>query len=783
MELPKEHFDDEVRDGFFVPAIMKRLWYAQLEVLKFVDMVCRKYGIKWFADCGTLLGAVRHGGYVPWDDDLDICMFREDYDLFNQVAPKELPEGYFLLNVNDEDDFEDMLTRVNNETRINYHDEHITIYHQFPYPTGLDVFVLDYLSRDEGAENFRDDVIKIVLDLNLDITDENQDTPEMVEAAQTIERLCDIKFDRSKSIKHQVHKLADRLFALFTAEESDHVAIMPYWLREKSHRFKLEYFKDTVLLPFEDIYIQAPAMYDSVLRTEYGEYMRLVHAGGEHNYPCFTKFEKVVEDELGGMLPYRYYFNAKDLEPVERNHDNVRANFKTQTSRILDSLVTINGSINSFMLQGHVQEAAQLLVSCQDVAIKLGNMIEQMMGEGTETVAGIEEYCEKLYALYEASASMDTALENVAMENTSSDTAQLLDAMNCALENVVISAQKRIIARKEIVFLPYKASLWDSFDGLWREYMDDEDCDVYVIPIPYCYKNARGGELEDCYEGDSFPQYVNITGYNDYDLAGRHPDKLYIQCPYDKCDFVMSVHPFFHTDNIIKHTDELIFVNPYIVDTPAPDDNKARIHLKHYICSPGVMHADKVIVQSEEMKQVYVDMLTEFAGKDTGKLWESKLDGSGFPRTEETAAAARERVFAAIPDDWKDKIIKPDGNCRKVIMYSNSVSAFMQNREHMLDKLNYVMDVFRQNGEDICVLWHHNPLVQVVLEKLNPELWEKYLDIIGEFYHSGMGIYDEICTDAEATILCDAYYGDVDKIVQRFSRAKKPVMIEDVEIR
>ena len=186
-------------------------------------------------------------------DDLDICMLREDYDLFNQLAPKELPEGYFLLNVNDGDDFEDMLTRGNDETRIKYHDEHITIYHQFPYPTGLDVFVLDYLSRDEDAEKFRDDVIKIVLDLNLDITDENQDTPEMVEAAQTIERLCNIEFDRSKSIKHQVHKLADRLFALFTAEESDHVAIMPYWLREKSHRFKLEYFKDTVLLPFEDI--------------------------------------------------------------------------------------------------------------------------------------------------------------------------------------------------------------------------------------------------------------------------------------------------------------------------------------------------------------------------------------------------------------------------------------------------------------------------------------------------------------------------------------------------
>ena len=65
-------FEAEEREGFFVSSMMKRYWAAQLKVLSDVARVCKKHNIRWFADCGTLLGAVRHGGYIPWDDDLDI---------------------------------------------------------------------------------------------------------------------------------------------------------------------------------------------------------------------------------------------------------------------------------------------------------------------------------------------------------------------------------------------------------------------------------------------------------------------------------------------------------------------------------------------------------------------------------------------------------------------------------------------------------------------------------------------------------------------------------------
>ena len=72
MVFEKEYFEDEVRDGFYVPAQMKHAWAAQLEVLNDIDKACTENEIQYFAEWGTLLGAVRHHGFIPWDDDMDI---------------------------------------------------------------------------------------------------------------------------------------------------------------------------------------------------------------------------------------------------------------------------------------------------------------------------------------------------------------------------------------------------------------------------------------------------------------------------------------------------------------------------------------------------------------------------------------------------------------------------------------------------------------------------------------------------------------------------------------
>ena len=92
MEFPKEFFWDEVREGFYIPAMMKRAWAAELEILVEIDKICEKHKLRYFIDYGNLLGAIRHKGFIPWDDDIDIMMMRKDYEIFAEVADAELPE-------------------------------------------------------------------------------------------------------------------------------------------------------------------------------------------------------------------------------------------------------------------------------------------------------------------------------------------------------------------------------------------------------------------------------------------------------------------------------------------------------------------------------------------------------------------------------------------------------------------------------------------------------------------------------------------------------------------
>ena len=78
IELTDSFYEDEIREGFYIPACVKQAWGAEITVLNEIDRVCEQLNIKYFADWGTFLGTLRHRGFVPWDDDLDICMLRDE---------------------------------------------------------------------------------------------------------------------------------------------------------------------------------------------------------------------------------------------------------------------------------------------------------------------------------------------------------------------------------------------------------------------------------------------------------------------------------------------------------------------------------------------------------------------------------------------------------------------------------------------------------------------------------------------------------------------------------
>ena len=76
---------------------MSRVHEANLTILKEIDRICRKYNIRYMLDAGTLIGAVRHKGFIPWDDDADVAFTRNQYEAFMKVAPRELPDTMELL--------------------------------------------------------------------------------------------------------------------------------------------------------------------------------------------------------------------------------------------------------------------------------------------------------------------------------------------------------------------------------------------------------------------------------------------------------------------------------------------------------------------------------------------------------------------------------------------------------------------------------------------------------------------------------------------------------------
>ncbi|MBQ7259900.1 MAG: LicD family protein, partial [Lachnospiraceae bacterium] len=162
-EHKTDYFRDEVRCGFYIPTAIKQAWAAEMDVLSEIDRICRKYGITYFADWGTFLGAVRHAGFVPWDDDLDICMKRKDYIRFRQVADKELPKEFVIHDYERQEDHWLFLTRIVNSSHICFEEEHLKKYHNFPWLAGVDIFLLDHIYRDEEKEKERcNEVLRLI---------------------------------------------------------------------------------------------------------------------------------------------------------------------------------------------------------------------------------------------------------------------------------------------------------------------------------------------------------------------------------------------------------------------------------------------------------------------------------------------------------------------------------------------------------------------------------------------------------------------------------------------
>ena len=163
----------------------------------------------------------------------------------------------------------------------------------------------------------------------------------------------------------------------------------------------------------------------------------------------------------------------------------------------------------------------------------------------------------------------------------------------------------------------------------------EKKVDYYIGVVdnnaPYYYKDAYGRAKTEkvCYETENYPENVMITNFEEYDFQLRHPDRIVIQCPYDEYNYGITIHPFFYAKNLVKYTEDLVYIPGLLMDEAGDEGDRQRYNLKSYCNMPGVVYADHVIVQSGQMQKAYVELLTEFAGEDTRSIWEKKI--SFFP--------------------------------------------------------------------------------------------------------------------------------------------------------
>lgn len=425
----------------------------------------------------------------------------------------------------------------------------------------------------------------------------------------------------------------------------------------------------------------------------------------------------------------------------------MRKYIKNNILEIFQTMFEAHRNIKNFIDKRDFMNAQMVLGDCQNTAVQIGIAIEKSEGEGYVSVVFLEEYCE---AVYDIATSISDEQNGIKAQ-------KYLDKKLIKAEN---SVKNDIKVKLEIVFTPYKVSMWDSLESVWKAANDDPNCNAYVIPIPYFDRNPDGSFGKMHYEGTEFPEYVPITHYEKYNFELMRPDVIYYHNSYDAANYVTSVAPQFYSRELKKYTDKLVYI-PYFVFPKKP--------VEHLINENAIMNADCIIVQNQEVKNAYIEKIKSIYGMYSGK---PLLYALGSPKIDKIYNLKMKSQNSS--NKWKRQ-----AQGKKIMFMNTNVSLILNNGSSFIDNMRRIFTILKEQSDNIFVIWREHPLSEATIKSMRNDLDKDYKKIKAEFLALGIGEFDFAPEAHEAMIASDCYFGSGGSLIPVYAISGKPMMVTD----
>ncbi len=250
---------------------------VELGILDYINSICKEHKIEYFLDYGTLLGAIRHNGFIPWDDDIDICMTRKDYERFVSIFFNNEKSNYKLLSMETSSSYYYEFGKVIDTRTILNETETIAL-------PGMGVWV-DIFPKDNLTKRHK--LLKWIVTVLV--------VCRVFAVYQKFPKKHNILFYPVWLISRLIGykpflKLTKRLSIINVEKETPYIGDLRD-LTAKQYAWNKEMFSKSVFVPFEGKEYPAPQNWDGYLRGLYGDYMKLPPEDKRipHNFEAYWK--------------------------------------------------------------------------------------------------------------------------------------------------------------------------------------------------------------------------------------------------------------------------------------------------------------------------------------------------------------------------------------------------------------------------------------------------------------------------------------------------------------